>query len=66
LTTDLSVHTLLDLALSATQIPASKVNNMVVPGYTGTVGDASVVFISSSAQAVYADMRADGYISNVP
>jgi LCP family protein required for cell wall assembly len=66
LTTDLSVHTLLDLALTATQIPASKVNNMVVPGYTGTVGEASVVFISSSAKAVYADMRADGYISNVP
>jgi hypothetical protein len=37
---------------------------MVVPGVTGTVGDASVVFISSSAQAVYADLRADGFVGS--
>jgi LCP family protein required for cell wall assembly len=64
LSSDLSVHTLLDLALTATQIPAKSVTNIVVPATTGSVGDASVVFISSSAQGVYADMRADGFVGN--
>jgi LCP family protein required for cell wall assembly len=60
--TDLSLPTMLDLALTATTIPSDNVNNLVVPATTGTVGSASVVFISSSAQSVYADMRADGLI----
>jgi LCP family protein required for cell wall assembly len=60
--TDLDFPTMLDLALTATTIPADKVNNQVVPATTGTVGTASVVFISGSAQSVYADMRADGVI----
>jgi len=63
-TTRLSVNTLLDLALTATQIRAEKVTNQVVPGTTGQVGEASVVFISSSAQAIYADMRANGVIGS--
>ena len=54
----------LDLALAATQIPPANVNNVVVPATTGTVGTASVVFISSSAQAIYADMRADGIVGH--
>jgi len=58
--TDLSLGTLLDLALTATSIPASAVNNLVVPASVGTVGSASVVFISGSASSIYADMRADG------
>ena len=66
LDTDLSVHTLLDLALTATQIPARSVNNLVVPSTTGTIGVASVVFISSSARSIYADMRNDGYVSSAP
>jgi LCP family protein required for cell wall assembly len=60
--TDLSVGTLLDLALTATQIPASKVANQVVPATVGSVGSQSVVFITSGAQSVYADMRDDGVI----
>jgi polyisoprenyl-teichoic acid--peptidoglycan teichoic acid transferase len=60
--TDLDLSTMLDLALTATTIPADNVNNQVVPARTGTVGTASVVFISSSAHSVYADMRADGVI----
>jgi polyisoprenyl-teichoic acid--peptidoglycan teichoic acid transferase len=63
-TTGLSVDTLLDLALTATLIPADKVTNQVVPGTTGQVGEASVVFISSSARAIYADLRADGVIGS--
>ncbi len=60
--TDLSLNTLLDLALTASSIPAKKVKNLVVPASTGTVGSASVVFISSSARRIYADMRKDGVV----
>jgi hypothetical protein len=38
------------------------VHNVVVPATTGSVGSASVVFISDSAQAVYHDMKVDGLI----
>jgi polyisoprenyl-teichoic acid--peptidoglycan teichoic acid transferase len=58
--TDLSATTLLDLLITATQIPSKQVNNLVVPATTGFVGAQSVVFISSRASAIYADMRADG------
>jgi anionic cell wall polymer biosynthesis LytR-Cps2A-Psr (LCP) family protein len=60
--TDLGFSTLLDLALTATTIPAGNVSNLVVPATTGSVGSQSVVFISSSARSVYADMRADGVV----
>ena len=60
--TDLGFATFLDLALTATTIPAGSVNNLVVPATTGSVGTASVVFISGSAQSVYADMRTDGVV----
>lgn len=60
--TDLDLDTLVDLALTATTIPSQNVNNQVVPATTGSVGSASVVFISASAQSVYADMRTDGVI----
>ncbi len=62
--TDLPIDVLLDLALAAMQIPAQNVNSLVVPATTGTVGAASVVFISSSAQSIYADMRADGIVGH--
>jgi LCP family protein required for cell wall assembly len=58
--TDLSPATILDLALTATQIHPSQVNNLVVPSSTGSVGAQSVVFIQSGARTIYADMRADG------
>jgi LCP family protein required for cell wall assembly len=57
---DLSASQLLDLALTATHIPTSNVNNLVVPGSGGNVGLASVVFISPAADAIYAAMRKDG------
>jgi LCP family protein required for cell wall assembly len=60
--TDLSTKTLLDLALTATQVSPSKVKNLVVPGSAGFAGSASVVFISPSASSIYADMRGDGVI----
>lgn len=60
--TDLSLNTILDLAFTATSIPAKNVRNLVVPGRTGSAGGASVVFISSSARGIYADMRKDGVV----
>jgi LCP family protein required for cell wall assembly len=60
--TNLSIPQLLALAFTALQVPPSKVRNEVVPASTGTVGGASVVFISGSARSVYRDMRRDGLI----
>jgi LCP family protein required for cell wall assembly len=60
--TDLSFQTLLDLGLTATQVSSGNVDNQVVPSTVGTVGQQSVVFITSSASSVYRDMRADGVI----
>jgi LCP family protein required for cell wall assembly len=57
---DIKPLTLLDLILTATQIPSKQVSNLVVPATTGSVGAQSVVFISSGASAIYADMRRDG------
>jgi LCP family protein required for cell wall assembly len=58
--TDLQATTLLDLAVTATQVDPSNVNNLVVPGTTGNVGGASVVFIGGGASSIYKDMRVDG------
>ena len=59
-TTDIDPKELFDLALTVAQFKTRAVNNLVVPASTGTAGAASVVFVSSSASAIYADMRADG------
>jgi LCP family protein required for cell wall assembly len=61
---DLDVATIVDLGLTAAQIPPSKVVNTVVPASGGTVGSQSVVFISSSASSLYRDMKADGIIGS--
>ena len=60
--TNLPIPTLYHLVLTATQVPAGNVTNMVVPASTGMQGAASVVFISASAKAIYADMKTDGYV----
>ena len=61
-TTDLSLQQLLKLAFSAQQVSPGKVKNEVVPASVGTVGSASVVFISSSAKGIFANMKNDGLI----
>jgi LCP family protein required for cell wall assembly len=60
--TNLPIPTIYHLALTASQVPAGNVTNLVVPATTGMEGAASVVFISASAKAIYADMKADGYV----
>ena len=62
LRTDLDVQTLVDLGLTATQIPLSHVRNVVVPATSGVVGAADVVFISPAAHSLYAQMRKHGSI----
>jgi polyisoprenyl-teichoic acid--peptidoglycan teichoic acid transferase len=57
---DIKPATLLDLLLTASQIPSNRVNNLVVPSSTGSAGSQSVVFILPGASSIYADMRADG------
>ena len=62
LETDLSLAELSRLALAATGIPVSAVENVVVPATIGTVGAASVVFVGSGASDMFADLRADGIL----
>jgi anionic cell wall polymer biosynthesis LytR-Cps2A-Psr (LCP) family protein len=64
--TNLSVATLLQLALTASQVAQGNVNNVVVPASGGSVGGFSVVFLRPSARAVFADMRVDGVIDHPP
>jgi LCP family protein required for cell wall assembly len=58
--TDLPLDEMLKLAFTAAEVKPAKVKNLVVPATVGTVGAASVVFISSSAKDIYANMRDDG------
>ncbi len=64
--TNLSVATMFQLALTASEIQASNVNNLVVPARGGSVGGFSVVFIQPSAHRVYADLRDDGVVERPP
>jgi LCP family protein required for cell wall assembly len=61
--TDLPLAEILSLAFTASRIPPSAVNNVVVPGSVGLAGSASVVYISGAANSLYADMRGDGLIT---
>jgi LCP family protein required for cell wall assembly len=60
--TDLTVEEILDLGLTAVQLDPETVTNLVAPGSIGMAGDASVVFLGSEADAIYADMKDDGLV----
>jgi polyisoprenyl-teichoic acid--peptidoglycan teichoic acid transferase len=62
LRTDLPIPELLDLAFTVSRISLENVRNQVVPGGTGFVGSSSVVFLTGSAGAIYADLRGDGLL----
>jgi polyisoprenyl-teichoic acid--peptidoglycan teichoic acid transferase len=64
--TNLSVATLVQLALTASQISAPDVNNVVVPATGGVVGGLDVVFLQPSAKGIFADLRDDGVIEHPP
>jgi polyisoprenyl-teichoic acid--peptidoglycan teichoic acid transferase len=54
---DMSADEMLRLGVVATKLKPKNVGNVTVPVSVGTVGAASVVFINSSAQSVYARFR---------
>jgi hypothetical protein len=61
--TDLSLGELIDLGLLAAQVDPKKVRNVVAPGSAGMAGSASVVYLSSSAQAMFRDIGDDGILN---
>jgi LCP family protein required for cell wall assembly len=61
--TDLPLDEMLELAFTAAEVDPGTVKNMVVPASVGSVGSASVVFISSSAKDVYANLKDDGLVN---
>jgi len=66
---DLSIKELIDLAFTATSIRPGRVQNVVLPGGTGTVGGRSIVQLSmGTARAIFADAKADGTLrrGNIP
>ncbi len=60
--TDLSTEEVLTLAASAFFFPSENLENIVLPASVGTVGSASVVFLSDSAEEVYRDLE-DGLLT---
>ncbi|MDX2344009.1 MAG: LCP family protein [Acidimicrobiia bacterium] len=61
--TNLSTEQVLTLGASAFLFPSDALNNMVMPGGVGTVGAASVVFLSDKAEGVYRDLEDDGLLT---
>ena len=62
--TDLPFSTLMSLALTALSIPAKNVNRVLVPVHSGTVGTASVAFLTQpKANQVFEDFRTDGLLN---
>lgn len=57
---DMDSDELFRLAVLASQIPPKKVTNVTVPASTGSVGGASVVFISPGAHSLYQRLRETG------
>lgn len=60
LRTDLAFDEMVDLGFAALSV--EKVKNRVVSGGSGFAGGASIVTLSSSAQAMFRDLRRDGTI----
>jgi LCP family protein required for cell wall assembly len=61
--TDMPPEQLLTFAALAIGTDLSTIQNQVVPGSSGTAGSASVVYLSDSASAVWADL-ADGRLGS--
>ncbi len=68
LQTNVPLDQILSLAFTCTTIDPRRVENIVVPGSTGSAGDTSVVLLSSQASAIFADMKGDGLVArrNLP
>jgi LCP family protein required for cell wall assembly len=67
--TEIPLSEVMSLAYTASSVPPSKVQNVVLPGDTGTVGGTSVVTLDMArARAIADDASADGALlkKNVP
>ena len=60
--TDLSAGDLLTLAAGAYELDPENVENLVLPGTVGNVGEASVVFLNPETEDIYRDLD-DGIIT---
>jgi LCP family protein required for cell wall assembly len=59
--TNLPITELLRLALVATQVPPSRINNVVAPGTPGSAGGASVVRLQPAAFALFNRVKRGGF-----
>jgi LCP family protein required for cell wall assembly len=67
--TEIPLSEVMALAFTASEVPAKKVQNVVLPGGTGTAGGMSIVSLDlAKARAIVADAEQDGMLSkkNVP
>jgi hypothetical protein len=67
--TEIPLSEVMSLAYTASSVPPSKVQNVVLPGGTGMVGGTSVVTLDMArARAIADDASADGALlkKNVP
>ncbi len=63
LSTDLPLTSILQLAYFSTKIPPKNVQNIVLPGTTGTVGAQSVVLLSPTIKTIFTDLKPDAIVS---
>ena len=61
--TDVPLDQILSLAFTCSTINPKHVENMVLPGTTGTVGGLSVVNLTSAAAGIFDDMKNDGLVA---
>lgn len=61
--TDVPLDQIMNLAFTCTTINPKHVENIVVPGTTAMAGGLSIVNLSSSASAIYNDLKNDGIVS---
>jgi LCP family protein required for cell wall assembly len=61
--TEVPLDQVLNLAFTCSTINPKYVENMVLPGTTGMVGNISVVNLPSSDSVIYDDLRFDGIVS---
>jgi LCP family protein required for cell wall assembly len=67
--TQLPLSEVMALAFTASKVPVTRVQNVVLPGGTGTVGGTSVVMLDMArARAIVADAKKDGVLfkKNMP
>jgi LCP family protein required for cell wall assembly len=67
--TEIPLSEVMALAFTASEVPAKKVQNVVLPGGTGTAGGMSIVSLDlAKARAIVTDAEQDGMLSkkNVP